>query len=310
MSPHTLVAIPAEFMGSYSNRAMEHLVTAADDGTLCPEIGGDVIAQLAFSGDLHFLIHDSFTGRWRHRRFLRDPVTRHVELLQIGGRLTARQLSAVLEARSPAGILSRVAMPFCSACSRGYCAGGLRRVESRSSWRATAGGISDGVDASHAVGCFTIIFPVALVVCDEIEPIWDLVRSMRKQPCAVLGNDFGFRAPRYLGSPMIRQHLAMTEEGSEISFNYLGQPEASLRDFGVAPTRLYMAQSGITRIPPARVNTYWRSRVWCARDSYGFHGSTGPISTSRRAPNPSPAILSRRSRVSRVTVGVRSEHSA
>jgi hypothetical protein len=127
MSPHTLVAIPAEFMGSYSNRAMEHLVTAADDGTLCLEIGGDVIAQLAFSGDLHFLIHDSFTGQWRHGRFLRDPVTRQVELLQIGGRLTARQLSVVLEARSPAGALSWVAMMFCSACSRGHCAGGLRQ---------------------------------------------------------------------------------------------------------------------------------------------------------------------------------------
>jgi DNA replication protein DnaC len=93
--------------------AVDRLVSTAheliDDGTLCLEIGGDVIGRLAFFDDLDFLIQDPLSDRgWHVGRFLCDPVTQQVELLQIGGRLATQRLPGALEARSPAEPLSRV----------------------------------------------------------------------------------------------------------------------------------------------------------------------------------------------------------
>jgi CubicO group peptidase (beta-lactamase class C family) len=100
---------PAEFVGSYSNGPAEYQVTVADDGALCLEAGGDLIARLALYDDLNFVIQDPTSGQGQHvGRFLRDPSTMQVEQLQINGRLASRRHPAVPEARSPASSLSRV----------------------------------------------------------------------------------------------------------------------------------------------------------------------------------------------------------
>ncbi|MGH3786768.1 MAG: amino acid adenylation domain-containing protein, partial [Pseudonocardiaceae bacterium] len=89
--------------------------------------------------------------------------------------------------------------------------------------------ILDGVDLSRTVGWFTTLFPVALTlppVPDGAELRWrDLIRSVRRQLRAVPGNGLGYGALRYLGSPAIRQRLAVVGSGPQISFNYLGQWE-------------------------------------------------------------------------------------
>jgi CubicO group peptidase (beta-lactamase class C family) len=103
------VAPPAEVMGSYSNGPTDYLITAADGGDLFLEIGGEPIARLAFYEDLNFLMQDPASGQGRHvGRFLRDPITRQVDYLQIGGRLAPRRPLDVPEARTPSESVSRV----------------------------------------------------------------------------------------------------------------------------------------------------------------------------------------------------------
>ncbi|MGH3822762.1 MAG: serine hydrolase domain-containing protein [Pseudonocardiaceae bacterium] len=93
----------AQFVGSYSNGPTEYLITAENDTDLFLEIGGDRVARLAFYNELEFLIQDPASGQGQHvGRFLRDPSTKQVEQLQIGGRLALRRPPAVPEARSPA----------------------------------------------------------------------------------------------------------------------------------------------------------------------------------------------------------------
>ena len=100
---------PAEFVGSYANGPMEFVITVGDDGGLCLDIGGELVARLAFYHDLDFLLQDPISGQGHHvGRFLRDPITRQVEYLQVGGRLAPRRPPAVPEARSPAESVSRV----------------------------------------------------------------------------------------------------------------------------------------------------------------------------------------------------------
>ncbi|MGH3768374.1 MAG: serine hydrolase domain-containing protein [Pseudonocardiaceae bacterium] len=101
-SSRAQVTCPAEFVGSYSNGPAEYLVAAADDGALCLEAGGDVVARLAFYDDLNFVIQDPTSGQGQQvGRFLRDPSTNQIEHFQISGRLASRQPLAVPETRSP-----------------------------------------------------------------------------------------------------------------------------------------------------------------------------------------------------------------
>jgi CubicO group peptidase (beta-lactamase class C family) len=109
LSPRAGVADPGELVGSYLNGPTEYLVRAADGGGLCLEVGSELIARLAFYDGLEFLMQDPASGQGRHvGRFLRDPITKQVEHLQIGGRLARRQSPAVPEARSPADSAHRV----------------------------------------------------------------------------------------------------------------------------------------------------------------------------------------------------------
>jgi CubicO group peptidase (beta-lactamase class C family) len=107
LSPIGHVDPPTECVGSYSNGPTEWLVTAADGG-LCLASGGELIAWLAFSHDLSFEVQDVTSRQKLHvGRFLRDPITKQIELLQIFGRIARRRPPAVPEPRSPAESLRR-----------------------------------------------------------------------------------------------------------------------------------------------------------------------------------------------------------
>jgi CubicO group peptidase (beta-lactamase class C family) len=111
ISSRTSVAHAAEFVGCYSNGPMDCVVTTADDGVLYLSIGGELIARLVFYDNLNFLIQDTVSGRGHHvGRFLRDPITKQVEQLQIGGRLARRRLPDVPEARFPDDSLRQVSV--------------------------------------------------------------------------------------------------------------------------------------------------------------------------------------------------------
>ncbi|MGH3983634.1 MAG: serine hydrolase domain-containing protein [Pseudonocardiaceae bacterium] len=98
---------PAECVGSYSNGPAEWLVTA-DNWGLCLARGGDLIARLAISNDMSFVVQDLASGQRLHSgRFLRDPITKQIELLQIFGRTARRRPPAVPEPRSSADSLRR-----------------------------------------------------------------------------------------------------------------------------------------------------------------------------------------------------------
>jgi non-ribosomal peptide synthase protein (TIGR01720 family) len=87
--------------------------------------------------------------------------------------------------------------------------------------------ILDGVDLSRTVGAFTTIFPVVLTLPGDSQPRWrDLIRAVRQQLRTVPNNGIGFGALRYLGTPEVRQRLALAGPGPQIAFNYLGQWEA------------------------------------------------------------------------------------
>jgi len=98
-----------EFVGTYANGPMEFVITAGNDGDLFLDIGGELVARLAFYHDLDFLLQDPTSGQGHHvGRFLRDPITQQVEYLQVGGRLAPRRCPAVPEARSSSESVSRV----------------------------------------------------------------------------------------------------------------------------------------------------------------------------------------------------------
>ncbi|MGH3918221.1 MAG: serine hydrolase domain-containing protein [Pseudonocardiaceae bacterium] len=108
--PRAVAASPTECVGSYSNGPTEYLVTAAVDGDLCLAIGNELTARLAFYDDTDFVLLDLTSGQQMQAgRFLRDPVTKQVEQLQIVGRIARRgQPPTVPEARSPFEALRRV----------------------------------------------------------------------------------------------------------------------------------------------------------------------------------------------------------
>lgn len=102
------IAFPAECVGSYSNGPTEWLITAAADGDLCLASRGELVARLVFSHDMSFVVQDPESGQKLHvGRFLRDPITKEIELLQIFGRIARRRPSAVPEPRWPAESLRR-----------------------------------------------------------------------------------------------------------------------------------------------------------------------------------------------------------
>ena len=101
-SPRALRVEAAQFVGSYCNGPTEYLITAENGTDLFLEIGGEVVARLAFYDELEFFIQDPTSGQGQHvGRFLRDPGTRQVQQLQIGGRRALRLSLVVPEARSP-----------------------------------------------------------------------------------------------------------------------------------------------------------------------------------------------------------------
>ncbi|MGH3901349.1 MAG: serine hydrolase domain-containing protein [Pseudonocardiaceae bacterium] len=111
MAPRALVASPAECVGTYSNGPAEYHVTAANDGRLCLAVGDELTARLAFYDGMDFVVQDPTSGLGVHLgRFLRDPITKQVEQLQIVGRIARRrqQPLTVPHARSPADSLRRV----------------------------------------------------------------------------------------------------------------------------------------------------------------------------------------------------------
>jgi amino acid adenylation domain-containing protein/non-ribosomal peptide synthase protein (TIGR01720 family) len=105
--------------------------------------------------------------------------------------------------------------------------------------------VLDGVDLSRTVGWFTTMFPVVLTVPDGALSRWrDLIRAVRQQLRAVPHNGFGFGALRYLGTPAVRQRLALAGPGPQIAFNYLGQWEPMSDEHRSSDHRLYRAVHG------------------------------------------------------------------
>src|SRR6185437_296425 len=72
----------------------------------------------------------------------------------------------------------------------------------------------------------------------------DLIRAVRQQLRAVPHNGFGFGALRYLGTPAVRQRLALAGPGPQIAFNYLGQWEPMSDEHRSSDHRLYRAVHG------------------------------------------------------------------
>ncbi|MGH3616016.1 MAG: serine hydrolase domain-containing protein [Pseudonocardia sp.] len=104
------VAPPAECIGSYFNGPAEYLVVAGHDGGRYLANGDELIVRLAFYDDLDFVFQDLTSGLGLHvGRFLRDPITKQVEQLHIGGRIARRRRPPIVpEARSAPGSLRRV----------------------------------------------------------------------------------------------------------------------------------------------------------------------------------------------------------
>ncbi|MGH3875115.1 MAG: serine hydrolase domain-containing protein [Pseudonocardiaceae bacterium] len=104
------VANPAECVGSYANGRTEYLITVDHDGQLCLAVGGEVTARLTLYDDLDFLVRDPVSGtQLQVGRFRRNPSTRQIEQLQVGGRIARRRSPpTVPQARSPVDSLRRV----------------------------------------------------------------------------------------------------------------------------------------------------------------------------------------------------------
>jgi CubicO group peptidase (beta-lactamase class C family) len=110
--PRAPVTPPAECVGRYFNGPVEYHVTAADDGALYLANGDELTARLAFYDDLDFLLQDPTSGQSMHAgRFVRDPITKQVGHVLIGGRLAQRQQSSTVpKARSPTDSRNRTSI--------------------------------------------------------------------------------------------------------------------------------------------------------------------------------------------------------
>ncbi|PZS21586.1 MAG: penicillin-binding protein [Pseudonocardiales bacterium] len=91
MSMRALVAAPTECAGSYSNGPTEYLVAAGDEGVPYLASGDELIGRLAFYDDLDFVLQDPTSGQGLHvGRFMRDPITKQIDQLLLGGRIAQR----------------------------------------------------------------------------------------------------------------------------------------------------------------------------------------------------------------------------
>lgn len=92
LPPPTPVAPSTDCVGRYFNGPAEYHVTIADDGALYLANGDELTARLAFYDDLDFVLRDLTSGQGMHAgRFLRDPITKQVNQVLIGGRLAQRR---------------------------------------------------------------------------------------------------------------------------------------------------------------------------------------------------------------------------
>jgi CubicO group peptidase (beta-lactamase class C family) len=83
---------PPGCVGSYWNGDIEYTVTAQKNGTVQLAIDGETVARLEFHEGLVFGQHELGSGRLvQAGRFLRDPITGDLDLIQIAGRLGRRR---------------------------------------------------------------------------------------------------------------------------------------------------------------------------------------------------------------------------
>jgi hypothetical protein len=82
---------PPGCVGSYLNGNFELLVAATDTGALSIAVNGDVAGELIFFEDLSFSAVEQPAMRGR---FLRDPITGELELIQLGIAVARRQSAA------------------------------------------------------------------------------------------------------------------------------------------------------------------------------------------------------------------------
>lgn len=83
---------PAGCAGWYANGDAQYVVTAGANGSVQLSIDGENSVPLTFHEELTFSVHDPSSGRRVFGgKFVRDPATRRVTGIQVGGRLACRQ---------------------------------------------------------------------------------------------------------------------------------------------------------------------------------------------------------------------------
>jgi CubicO group peptidase (beta-lactamase class C family) len=98
LGPATLP--PPGCVGKYWNGDIEYAVTAQKNGTHHLAIDDEAVARLEFHEGLIFTQHDPNSGQFvQVGRFLRNPITGDLDLIQIAGRLGRRQIRDAYEAR-------------------------------------------------------------------------------------------------------------------------------------------------------------------------------------------------------------------
>jgi CubicO group peptidase (beta-lactamase class C family) len=83
---------PPGCAGTYTNGDVEYVVAVRHDAQLHLAVDGDNFARLSMYEDLTFSTRDPDTGQQvLSGCFLRNPVTKHIDALQVGGRLAGRR---------------------------------------------------------------------------------------------------------------------------------------------------------------------------------------------------------------------------
>jgi len=84
----------------------------------------------------------------------------------------------------------------------------------------------DDIDLTRTVGWFTSLFPVKLSTMPELDRS---IKQVKEQLRSIPNKGMGFGILRYLGEPSTQQLLA-SQAAARITFNYLGQFDASFTD--------------------------------------------------------------------------------